>query len=109
MSHDVSLQDLLDSARLSRNRDIAATARKIESDLSQGVTPGIKAIRQLMAMLQDRPACIRLGDDGRCGGWLRKHGAALGIAGALPPWTCPFAATGTKSARFDDCAGYRST
>lgn len=100
------LEDLLERAHASENKEARAIARGISNDWNQKVLPSSQALAKLHKLLAVPPACTRLGYDGRCGGWLKKYGAECGLV-VIEPYTCPFASDGVQASDFPKCPGYQ--
>lgn len=104
---DTPIREMIEIAYASKNRDAQIIARRIESNLNQGVTPSPKALKMLNSHFNVLNACNRLLDDGRCDGWLRKHAAEEGIPTRIP-YICPFASSEKQASKFSECPGYKA-
>lgn len=103
---DLSLEDLLERAHTSENKEARAIARRISLDWEQKIVPGAQSLAKLHKLLAVGPPCTRLAEDGRCGGWLKKYGVECGLI-VVAPYTCPFASDGVQPSDFPKCPGYQ--
>jgi len=98
---ELTIQDLIDQAYGAKSSGALVLAKKIEHLLKNGVIPNPHDVDKLHKFFVVPNPCTRIDFEGKCEGWLHKHGAESGLS-VVPPYKCPFA----EKSEWTNCPGY---
>jgi hypothetical protein len=105
---ELSLEELVEKIYELKDVESTILARKILQDWHEGVIPSRTSINALMKFLEVDTVCARLGDDGLCLGWLKRHLTEFDFP-VNPPYRCPFVGTTETNGKYRSCPGYRKS